>query len=68
MFLRTSAPEIYAAGDVAQYPDPITSWNKSAERLFSYTAEEAIGKPMTMLIPPDRLEEEVQLLRRSVSR
>jgi PAS domain S-box-containing protein len=36
----------------------ITSWNKGAERLFGYTAEEAVGKPVTIVIPPDRHEEE----------
>ena len=40
----------------------ITSWNKSAERLFGYTAEEAIGQSITMLIPPDRLHEEPEIL------
>jgi PAS domain S-box-containing protein len=41
----------------------ITSWNKSAERLFGYTAEEAIGQPVaTLLIPEDRQEEEVEIL------
>jgi PAS domain S-box-containing protein len=40
----------------------ITSWNKSAERLFGYTAEEAIGKPITMLIPPERYDEESAIL------
>ena len=34
----------------------IMSWNAGAERLFGYTAEEAIGKPVTMLMPPDRHE------------
>jgi PAS domain S-box-containing protein len=42
----------------------ITSWNKSAERLFGYTAEEAIGQPITMLIPPDRQHEEPEILGR----
>jgi PAS domain-containing protein len=31
----------------------ITSWNKSAERLFGYSAEEIIGNSVTLLIPPD---------------
>jgi PAS domain S-box-containing protein len=42
----------------------ITSWNKSAERVFGYTSEETIGKPITMLIPPDRLGEEPEILAR----
>ena len=40
----------------------ITSWNKSAERLFGYTAAEAIGCSITMLIPSDRLDEEPKIL------
>jgi PAS domain S-box-containing protein len=42
----------------------ITTWNKGAERLFGYTAEETIGKPVSMLIPHDRQEEEPDILRR----
>src|SRR5580698_1282584 len=42
----------------------ITSWNKSAERLFGYAAEEAVGQSITILIPPDRLDEEPQILTR----
>ena len=42
----------------------ITSWNKSAERMFGYTAAEAVGQPITMLIPPDRLDEEPRILER----
>jgi PAS domain S-box-containing protein len=42
----------------------ITSWNKGAERIFGYTAEEAIGKPITILIPPERHDEEPRILRR----
>lgn len=42
----------------------ISSWNKAAERLFNYTAEEAIGQPITMIIPHDRLDEEREILTR----
>jgi PAS domain S-box-containing protein len=40
----------------------ITSWNKSAERLFGYTFSEAVGKPTTILIPRDRQGEKRALL------
>jgi PAS domain S-box-containing protein len=41
----------------------VTSWNKSAERVFGYTAREAIGKPLTaLIIPKDRQEEEAEIL------
>jgi PAS domain S-box-containing protein len=42
----------------------IISWNKGAERVFGYTAEEAIGQPITMVIPEDRYDEERQILTR----
>ena len=42
----------------------ITDWNGAAERLFGYTATEAIGQPVTMLIPPDRIDEEPEILSR----
>lgn len=42
----------------------ITSWNKGAERIFGYTANEVIGKPITILIPPDHLDEEPAILAR----
>jgi PAS domain S-box-containing protein len=42
----------------------ITSWNRSAERLFGYSAVEAIGKNMMMLVPPERREEEIAILER----
>ena len=42
----------------------ITSWNKGAERVFGYTAEEAIGQPITILIPQDRQDEERAILTR----
>lgn len=41
----------------------IHSWNRGAERLFGYAAAEVIGKPVTVLIPPDREEEETYILR-----
>ena len=40
----------------------ITSWNKSAERLFGYRSDEVIGKPITILIPEDRQFEEPKIL------
>lgn len=42
----------------------ISSWNAGAQRLFGYTAEEAIGQPVTILIPEDRLDEEPGILGR----
>jgi PAS domain S-box-containing protein len=42
----------------------IKSWNQGAERLFGYTADEAIGKPVTILIPADRRDEEPSILAR----
>jgi PAS domain S-box-containing protein len=42
----------------------IRSWNAGAERLFGYKPEETIGRHVTLLIPPDRLGEEVTILER----
>jgi PAS domain S-box-containing protein len=42
----------------------IQTWNKGAERIFGYTPEDAVGQPITMIIPPDRLDEEPEILRR----
>jgi PAS domain S-box-containing protein len=42
----------------------ITSWNKGAERIFGYTAEEVIGKPVTILIPEGHEDEEPAILAR----
>ena len=42
----------------------ITSWNRGAERVFGYTAEEAIGQPITIVIPRDRHAEERTILTR----
>jgi len=42
----------------------IETWNKSAERIFGYTADEVIGKSINILIPADRLDEEPVILER----
>ncbi|MDD1523228.1 MULTISPECIES: PAS domain S-box protein [Bradyrhizobium] len=42
----------------------ITGWNPAAERLYGYTAEEAIGKPTSIIVPPDRREHGKDYLRR----
>ena len=42
----------------------ITSWNQGAERLFGYSAEEAVGQPISIIIPPERLDEEPDILAR----
>jgi len=42
----------------------ITSWNEGAERVFGYTAEDAVGQPITIIIPQDRQDEERTILTR----
>jgi two-component system, cell cycle sensor histidine kinase and response regulator CckA len=42
----------------------ITSWNAAAERIFGYAAAEVIGKPMLLIFPPDRPDEENDILER----
>jgi PAS domain S-box-containing protein len=42
----------------------IATWNQGAEKLFGYEAEEVIGKPITILIPPERQDEEPSILAR----
>jgi PAS domain S-box-containing protein len=42
----------------------IITWNRGAERLFGYTADEAVGRSITMLIPEDHLDEEPEILAR----
>jgi PAS domain S-box-containing protein len=42
----------------------ITSWNGSAERIFGYTENEVLGKPITIIIPPELRAEEENILRR----
>ena len=42
----------------------ITSWNKGAERIFGYTAEEAVGQHITLIVPRDQRDEEAGILER----
>ncbi len=44
----------------------IRSWNAGAERLFGYSSAEAVGQPITLIIPPERLAEERYILDRLV--
>ena len=42
----------------------ITAWNRGAQKLFGYSSSEAVGKSMAMLLPPERLDEEPDILAR----
>ena len=42
----------------------ISAWNAAAERMFGYTEHEAIGQPITVIIPPELHQEEHDILRR----
>ena len=42
----------------------ITTWNNSAERLFGYSANEAVGQHINLIVPTDRRDEEAQILAR----
>jgi PAS domain S-box-containing protein len=42
----------------------VTTWNLGAQRMFGYTAEEVIGKSVTLLFPPDHIDEEPAILAR----
>jgi PAS domain S-box-containing protein len=41
----------------------VTSWNLAAERMFGFTAAEAVGQSITLIVPADRLSEEAHVLR-----
>lgn len=42
----------------------IQTWNRGAKRVFGYTAEEVVGKPVTILMPPERYDDEPEILAR----
>lgn len=59
------SPNTYNSDDAILTKDldgTITGWNCGAERLFGYTAEEAIGKPITLLKPPDAPDDMSQIM------
>jgi two-component system CheB/CheR fusion protein len=64
---RRLAAIIESSGDAIiskNLDELVTSWNKEAERLFGYSADEIIGKPITVLVPPDRHNEELGIIER----
>src|SRR5271154_4530146 len=40
----------------------ISSWNRAAERLFGYRPDEALGQPITLIIPAERYDEEAEII------
>jgi PAS domain S-box-containing protein len=56
--------EIFSDPIVGTLEGTIHAWNPGAERLFGYRADEVIGKPVTILYPPDRLAELEEIVRR----
>jgi PAS domain S-box-containing protein len=65
--LRSLASIVESSDDAIVSKDldgVITSWNKGAERVFGYTAEEAVGQPITIVIPQERQDEERLILSR----
>jgi PAS domain S-box-containing protein len=64
---RLLASIIATSDDAIVSKDPngiVTSWNQGAERIFGYTANEIIGKPILTIIPSDRRDEEASIIRR----
>lgn len=71
--LRAEEANLYLAAIVSSSEDAIfskdldgtiTSWNAAAERMFGYSAQEIVGKPVSILFPPDRADEFVQIMER----
>jgi PAS domain S-box-containing protein len=62
---NSASPGCHCEHDKKYFHDVcFPSWNAAAERLYGYIAEEVIGKPLTMLIPPNRHDEEPAILER----
>ena len=62
---RLGAEIVRSASDavITQTPEGIiTSWNPGAERIFGYTAHEAVGRPVLMFVPPECAAEETEIL------
>ena len=57
----TSSEDAIASKDL---DGRIMTWNRGAQEIFGYSADEIIGKPVTVLFPPDRLKEEEEILGR----
>jgi PAS domain S-box-containing protein len=70
LFLNTtqrSAAIVESSDDAIMAEDLngiITTWNEGAQRLFGYSVEEVVGKPATILVPPDRHDEEINIRER----
>jgi PAS domain S-box-containing protein len=71
---RRTAQRDSAAVDTAAYPiiaksldGTITGWNPAAERLYRYTAAEAIGKNIDLIVPPDRRDELAAMIKKSLA-
>ena len=63
--VRRLAAVVESTGDaivVKTLDGRITNWNAAAERMFGYTAAQAVGQPVQMLIPPEREDEEMRIL------